>query len=78
MNAKEAREQALSMSNEHVNAQYVIVKKRIEASVKASNLSCSITDMTLKDAVRQQLEREGFKVASFHDQRDGSWIVISW
>jgi hypothetical protein len=77
MNAKEAREKALDITGAKEKEQYSAIKTVISIAVDNGELSVH-TYTPLLASVRRKLEKEGYTVNSYYDQRDGTTNTISW
>ena len=77
MNAKEAREKALSITGDLESKQYETIKKRIQQKVDIGQLSASF-DLTLYPAVKIKLEAEGYKISTFNERMEGTTTNIKW
>ena len=77
MNAKEARERALKITSQKEREQHILINNRIEEAVDKGNLYINFYG-SLMPAVKLQLEKDGYSISQFHDQRDGTTITIKW
>ena len=77
MNAKEAREKALSVNNTRNKNQYDSIKKTINDAVEDGELSCYWYD-SIRNVVQQKLENEGYKFSEYSSQKDGTTVTITW
>jgi hypothetical protein len=77
INAEWARKQATSVLGEKVKKQIDTCLDVIEKAVARNEMSTSIgiyaESLTLED-----LRKRGFTVKQYDDQRDGSYLSISW
>jgi len=77
INAEWARKQATSILGEKVKKEINICLDAIEKAVASNQMSISLgiyaESLTLED-----LRKRGFTVKQYDDQRDGSYISISW
>lgn len=73
MNAKEARELALSSFDKEYNE----VKIKIQNQAKIGNFSYNNCDLLNSETVKR-LEKEGYKVSQGIDPRNESYCHISW
>lgn len=77
INAEWARKQATSILGEKVKKEINICLDAIEKAVASNEMSISLgiyaESLTLED-----LRKRGFTVKQYDDQRDGSYISISW
>jgi len=81
MNAKEAREQALSVNHgigKSLNQnQYDAVHKSIAMAVDKGEFETYYYS-TLTPAVISILQEEGFEVEEWYEQREGILVTIKW
>ncbi len=72
-----ARKTSEKVLGEKVKGQIEICLNAIERAVKANQMACSVSiyadALTIKD-----LNKRGFTVKQYDDQRDGSYLTISW
>lgn len=77
INAEWARKQATSILGEKVKKQIDTCLEAIEKAVANNQMNTSIgiyaDALTLED-----LRKRGFTVKEYDDQRDGSYLSISW
>jgi hypothetical protein len=77
INAEWAKKQATSILSEKVKKEINICLDAIEKAVASNQMSISLgiyaESLTLED-----LRKRGFTVKQYDDQRDGSYISISW
>jgi hypothetical protein len=77
INAEWARKQATSILGEKVKKEINICLDAIEKAVASNQMSISLgiyaESLTLED-----LRKRGFTVKQYDDQRDGSYLSISW
>jgi hypothetical protein len=77
INAEWARKQATSILGEKVKKEINICLDAIEKAVASNQMSISLgiyaESLTIED-----LRKRGFTVKQYDDQRDGSYISISW
>ena len=75
--AEWARKTSESILGEKVNKQIETCLNAIENAVKQNKMSCSVS--IYADAlVIKDLNKRGFSVKQYDDQRDGSYLTISW
>lgn len=77
MTAKEARDKALDIALASNKKQYDEIMLLISRAVDRAELTCNYYEY-LKPVVKEQLEKDGFKVSSSYDQREGATITINW
>lgn len=77
MNAQEAREQAMSVTQGRNQVQYAEVMSLVKNAVENGYFTTNYYKPLLP-AVETELEKEGYKVTSYSDQRDGTTVTISW
>ena len=77
MNAREARDIAFKINTDAVESQYADIQKQIENAAKEGKYEAYFFE-PLKPDVRDIIEKDGYRVQSFSDQRDGTTITISW
>lgn len=75
--AEWARKTAEAVLGEKVQEEVNKCLTAIESAVKANKLSTSII-MYAESLTQMELTRRGFKVKQQDDQRDGSYLLISW
>jgi hypothetical protein len=77
INAEWARKQATSILGEKVKKEINICLDAIEKAVASNQMSISLgiyaESLTIED-----LRKRGFTVKQYDDQRDGSYLSISW
>ena len=72
-----ARKTAESVLGEKINKQFEVCLDAIERAVKANQMACSV-GIYADALVVKELNKRGFKVEQSNDQRDGSYLTISW
>lgn len=72
-----ARKTAESVLGEKINKQIEVCLDAIERAVKANQMACSV-GIYADTLVIKELNKRGFKVQQYNDQRDGSYLTISW
>ena len=72
-----ARKTAESVLGEKINGQIKTCLDAIERAVKANQMACSV-GIYADALVVKELNKRGFKVEQSNDQRDGSYLTISW
>lgn len=72
-----ARKTAESILGEKINKQIDICLTAIEEAVKRNEMGCSI-GIYADAIVVKELNKRGFSVKQYNDQRDGSYLTISW
>ncbi|TXG80036.1 MAG: hypothetical protein E6R13_08855 [Spirochaetes bacterium] len=75
--AEWARKTSESILGEKVNKQIEACLNAIENSVKQNKMSCSV-GIYADALVIKDLNKRGFSVKQYDDQRDGSYLTISW
>jgi hypothetical protein len=75
--AEWARKTAQAILGEKVSKQIETCLNAIESAVKKNEMSCTVGIYADKLTI-QELNKRGFTVKSHDDQRDGSYIDISW
>ena len=80
MNAKEARQKALSINEGRNKLQYQKVVELIEKAVEDGKFEVNfyLGNTSLTSGVDAKLKEDGFKVTSYSDQRDWTTITIRW
>ena len=73
----EARRQAQGLNNAMVQEQLRKVVQTINAAAARGALKTDFSQ-TLLDPIRNELERQGYKLNELSAPRDGTWTVISW
>jgi hypothetical protein len=77
MTAKEARDKALDIALAANKKQYDEIMEIIKRAVDRAELTCNYYEY-IKLVVKDQLEKDGFKVSSSYDQREGTIVTIGW
>ena len=77
VDAKWARETATAILGEKVQEQLNKCLNTIRSAVTRNEMSTSIS-MYADNLTIQELTKRGFKVKQEDDQRDGSYLQISW
>ena len=77
MNAKEAREKAMSIETGIIKIQYEEIMERIKEAVEKGSFSAYYFESIIP-AVNIKLEEDGFTVTSSSDLRNEITYVISW
>jgi hypothetical protein len=72
-----ARKTAESVLGEKINGQIKTCLDAIERAVKANQMACSV-GIYADALVVKDLNKRGFKVEQSNDQREGSYLTISW
>jgi hypothetical protein len=72
-----ARKTAESVLGEKINKQIEVCLDAIERAVKANQMACSV-GIYADALVVKELNKRGFKVEQSNDQREGSYLTISW
>jgi enamine deaminase RidA (YjgF/YER057c/UK114 family) len=72
-----ARKTSESILGEKIYNQIKTCLDAIERAVKANQMACSI-NIYADALVVKDLNKRGFKVEQSNDQRDGSYLTISW
>lgn len=75
--AEWARKTSESILGEKVNKQIETCLNAIENAVKQNKMSCSV-GIYADALVIKDLNKRGFSVKQYDDQRDGSYLTISW
>jgi len=75
--AEWARKTSESILGEKVNKQIEACLNAIENAVKQNKMSCSV-GIYADALVIKDLNKRGFSVKQYDDQRDGSYLTISW
>ncbi len=75
--AEWARKTSESVLGEKINKQIETCLNAIERAVKANQLACSV-GLYADGLVIKELNKRGFKVEQSNDQREGSYLTISW
>ena len=75
--AEWARKTSESILGEKVHKQIEACLNAIENAVKQNKMSCSV-GIYADALVIKELNRRGFSVKQYDDQRDGSYLTISW
>ena len=77
INADWARKTAESVLGEKINTQIKVCLDAIERAVKANQMACSV-GVYVDALVVKELNKRGFTVKQSNDQREGSYLNISW
>jgi len=77
INAEWARKQATSILGEKVKKQIDTCLEAIEKAVANNQMNTSI-DIYADALTLEDLRKRGFSVNQYDDQRDGSYLSISW
>lgn len=77
INAEWARKQATSILGEKVKKQIDTCLEAIEKAVANNQMNTSI-DIYADALTLEDLRKRGFTVKQYDDQRDGSYLSISW
>ena len=77
MDAKTAREQALSITEGKAHIQYTNVMDCIKSAVNHGKFEARFYSIILP-AVRMKLKQDGYTIEIINDQRDGITVIISW
>ena len=77
MNAKEAREKALTITGDNEKKQYDAIQLVIGLAADEGKLKTH-TYVPLFPSVKLKLEEEGYSISEFFDQRDGTTVTINW
>lgn len=72
-----ARKTAQSILGEKLEKELNMCLENIKNAVKLNNFSTSV-GAYINDLTKQELEKRGFKVTKYSDQRDGSYTTINW
>lgn len=75
--AEWARKTAESILGEKVQKQIEVCLDAIQRAVKANQMACSV-GIYADALVVKDLNKRGFKVEQSSDQREGSYLTISW
>lgn len=75
--AEWARKTSESILGEKVHKQIETCLNAIENAVKQNKMSCSV-GIYADALVINVLNKRGFSVKQYDDQRDGSYLTISW
>ena len=75
--AEWARKTAESILGEKVQKQIEVCLNAIQRAVKANQMACSV-GIYADALVVKDLNKRGFKVEQSSDQREGSYLTISW
>lgn len=75
--AEWARKTSESILGDKINKQIEVCLDAIERAVKANKMSCTV-GIYADALVVKDLNKRGFKVEQSNDQRDGSYLTISW
>lgn len=75
--AEWARKTSESILGEKVHKQIETCLNAIENAVKQNKMSCSV-GIYADALVIKDLNKRGFSVKQYDDQRDGSYLTISW
>jgi hypothetical protein len=75
--AEWARKTSESVLGEKINKQLETCLDAISRAVKANQMACSV-GIYADALVVKDLNKRGFKVEQSNDQRDGSYLTISW
>lgn len=75
--AKWAREKAISVLGVKVSEQISKCENGIKSAVGCNKMSCSI-GLYAEKLTLNELEKRGFKCEQHDDQRDGSYLTITW
>lgn len=78
MNAKEAREQALSLKAKANEDLLKNIKDDIKVKVSKGELSTTLWNKPITDVVKWHLTNEGFKIEYFDEGRNEYSYKISW
>ena len=78
MNAKEARNRAMSINTTLLKEQYDKIKQSVAKAVETGKLGVTLS-LTLYTGVRVQLKEEGFTISEYRgDQRNEATATINW
>ena len=77
MKALEAREKALSVVQGKNSTQYIAILKEIEKSVEKGTFEARYYT-ALTAGVKLKLEKDGYNINSYSDQRYGTTVTITW
>ncbi len=75
--AEWARKTSESVLGEKINKQLETCLDAISRAVKANQMACSV-GIYADALVVKDLNKRGFEVEQSNDQRDGSYLTISW
>jgi len=75
--AEWAKKTAETILGEKVNKQIEVCLNAIERAVKANQMACSV-GIYADALVIKELNKRGFTVKQSSDQREGSYLNISW
>ena len=75
--AEWARKMSESILGEKLNKQIETCLNAIENAVKQNEMFCSV-GIYADALVIKDLKKRGFTVKQYDDQRDGSYLTISW
>jgi hypothetical protein len=75
--AEWARKQAISILGERVKKEIDICLNAIKSAVEKNQMSVSVS-IYVHELTEADLTQRGFKVKRYNDQRDGSYVSISW
>jgi hypothetical protein len=75
--AEWAKKTAESVLGEKVNKQLEVCLDAIERAVKGNQMGCSV-GIYADALVVKELNKRGFSVKQHDDQREGSYLNISW
>ena len=75
--AEWARKTSENILGEKVNKQLEVCLDAIERAVKANQMACSV-GISADALVVKELNKRGFTVKQSSDQREGSYLNISW
>lgn len=78
MNAKEAHDKALDLSNKKINEQYDEVKHKIDQEVSKGNLCLDLYNKQLLTVVIEKLSKEGYGVHVLTGGRNETDTKITW
>ena len=77
INAEWARNQANKVLGERVYTELNKCEQAIKNAANENEMSCGIGIYAHKKTI-EELTKRGFKVEQYDDQRDGSYLSISW
>lgn len=72
-----ARKTSENILGEKIHKQIEVCFNAIERAVKENKMSCSV-GIYADSLVVKELNKRGFEVKQHDDQRDGSYLTISW
>jgi len=72
-----ARQTSESILGEKIHKQIEICLNAIERAVKENKMACSV-GIYADALVIKEMNKRGFTVKQYDDQRDGSYLNISW